>query len=108
MSKTEKQCVTHQVSLTKSGPCGFLKKFISQTKWTKFAKGSLQIFGNPFSPNPNTRPCNKGSSLFKPLQSQTVTMKIIPKFNILNQDTIPDKIFGDPENWNILAHKMTI
>ena len=45
---------------------------------------------------------------FEPLQSQTVTMKIIPKFNILNQDTIPDKIFGDPENWNILAHKNTI
>ena len=45
---------------------------------------------------------------FKLLQSQTVTMKIMPKFNILNQDTIPDKIFGDPENWNILAHKITI
>ena len=35
-------------------------------------------------------------------------MKIMPKFNILNQDTIPDRIFGDPENWNILAHKITI
>ena len=45
---------------------------------------------------------------FKLLQSKTVTMKIMPKFNILNQDTIPDKIFGDPENWNILAHKITI
>ena len=66
----------------------------------KICQGKFANYRTSFESHP--------SVVFKPLQSQTVTMKIMPKFNILNQDTIPDKIFGDPENWNILAHKITI
>ena len=102
MSKTEKHCVTQSNLFGEKS----IKFAINQKRWKKFAKGSLQIIEPRFQSNTMS-----GSSFlfsFEPLQSQTVTMKIIPKFNILNQDTIPDKIFGDPENWDILAHKITI